>query len=1339
MGMSAATIGKGPGSVGEVQSRNMAAKRAALLKLAAAQTPMGVSAVPGMPTGAPVKPLYDPAQVKKAQAAQADEGFQWGDIGDALGAGLKKGIEIIDTPRAWVASGVKELNDAWAASDMARWLGTKGPDWLVDQRTDAEYTQHLKDIGAEGGFEMDDFTSQAKAHKGMGDYITEISPDRSLTFRRTIGFMGDIAADPFTYASMGGATIVKKGLQEGVETGVRQAVANGGRDALAQALAKRAHDVGLFADDAVKKVIANAGTRGRGAITRKALVEAGLDAAKIEQLGIPEMSRAFLGMEIKGSTRVAEAVESTKGSIKKALGERASAEYVRAAVVSNKNGKRAIQNLMRSAGKTDADKATAALLGSIANGAKVESRGWAGQLAKSMEKDLAKPMRSLDDQGAVALTHAVEGKVLDETGAKVAGVFERVLTDLQAAGVDVSALADDGLGYVPHYSTRAARMSDNADVQRIVRDRDLNSRASFQNQRELVKNETFLGQKLVTGSIEEINTISEKQLGFKVFEDDMRNILPRYVAQAEEVLNNQMIRNGMTDKGIATRQRMKFMLDDDEAKALAKAEADAKEAWNSQTVALSDGTKVRYDAAAGVRKYLRQQRKAVEGELEALRAQMVTNARNRGVWSNRANVLRAELPHLEQSVQFYRRQAARLRGVERKSVLGKLRRAEAALDVKATELGVLEKRLAALPEVDGNIEDWAARHAVGDTFGEAEALTPQVAELNAKVSALKQDHEALLQANTPIGERAGVPYEQAVQDQQKALDWSIAQIGKDEAAVLDSRWKDVDFVDKIGVAEAKLAELDKALESLSKASKMVKPTKKNAIGAADHAAMRDEFQRILDTMKLIAPSDNPGLKAMVEAQLDGALLDMAALRAGRKATTAEDIIKALKDPNFGSIVKYKVDSGFADIGRGMQVPGWVDDMFKVEQMIKDPKHFAKAADLFKWFHNMWKGYATMRPGFVTRNTYSSVYSFYLEAGSSSAVQSALRDFKAFHRMFSKNPDGYMEQAVARFGAETAGKLDEALKVVHGSGGGLAVSEVASNTFRRSKKINVFSQDFAGMRAVRKLNENVEASIRGAHAYDVLRRGGDANTALATVEKWHFNYKDITDFDRAVKYAVPFWMFYSRNTALQAHVFTHDLAKFNRSFMNFRRQMELDQEQDPDAPDYVKKLSMIPTSVDALGEDTYMPLDVGPTGFANTLDTLGDPKRMVSDVGLSPLLGLPLQTVAGENLFTGAPNDKLRSVDPLTDKLMPWLQEGGTTGRGTMTQLQQDIYRGLLPGLSQGTAAARAADNGDLANWFGGYLGFPTVTVKDGQRQGVRYGRKQESSAAAAKRKILAGL
>lgn len=1336
MGMSAATIGKGPGSVGEVQSRNTAAKRAALLKLAAAQTPMGVSAVPGMPTGAPMKPLYDPAQVKKAQAAQADEGFQWGDIGDVLGAGLKKGIEIIDTPRAWVASGVKELNDAWASSDMARWLGTKGPDWLVDQRTDEEYTQHLKDIGAEGGFEMDDFTSQAKAHKGMGDYITEISPDRPLWARRAFGFMGDVAADPFTYASMGGATVVKKGLQEGVEAGVRQAVSNGGRDALAKALAKRADDVGMFADEAVQKVIANAGTRGRGAITRKALVEAGLDAAKIEQLGIPEMSRAFLGMEIKGSTRVAEAIESTKGSIKKALGERASAEYVRAAVVSNKNGKRAIQNLMRSAGKTDADKATAALLGSIADGAKIESRGWAGQLAKSMEKDLAKPMRSLDEQGAVALTHAVEGKVLDETGAKVAGVFERVLTDLQAAGVDVSALADDGLGYVPHYSTRAARMSDNADVQRIVRDRDLNSRASFQNQRTLVKEQPFLGQKLVTGSIEEINAISEKQLGFKVFEDDMRNILPRYVAQAEEVLNNQMIRNGMTDKGIATRQRMKFMLDDDEAKALAKAEADAKDAWNSQTVALSDGTKVRYDAAAGVRKFLRQERKAVEAQLEALRVGQISLNRDITSWTERISILKSEIPATERSLEVLRRAASKARGPERKAALRRVAAAQRALDVKVGELEVLNRRLASkLPAARGEEAGIARQIAQQETAKTAQ----QLGELEAKAAQLQADADSLLVGKNPVGGRPDLPIERTFVDKQAELDWAISQVGKHEDAIMDARWKDVDFVDKIGVAEAKLAELDKALESLSKASKMVKPTKKNAIGAADHAAMRDEFQRILDTMKLVAPSDNPGLKAMVEAQLDGALLDMAALRAGRRATTAEDIIKALKDPNFGSIVKYKVDSGFADIGRGMQVPGWVDDMFKVEQMIKDPKHFAKAADLFKWFHNMWKGYATMRPGFVTRNTYSSVYSFYLEAGSSSAVQSALRDFKAFHRMFSKNPDGYMEQAVARFGAETASRLDEALKVVHGSGGGLAVSEVASNTFRKGK-VNPFSQDFAGMRAVRKVNENVEASIRGAHAYDVLRRGGDSSTALATVEKWHFNYKDITDFDRAVKYAVPFWMFYSRNTALQAHVFTHDLAKFNRSFMNLRRQMELDQEQDPDAPDYVKKLSMIPTGVDGMGVDTYRPLDVGPTGFANTLDTLGDPKRMVSDVGLSPLLGLPLQAVAGENLFTGAPNDKLRSVDPLTDKLMPWLQEGGTTGRGTMTQLQQDMYRGLLPGLSQGTAAARAADKGTFGDWFQGYtFGFPTVRIDDPQRQGVRYGRKQESSAAAAKRKILAGL
>lgn len=1344
MGMSPATMSSAPGRQSDYIAQSplaMAEQERRKRALAALIQPGVTGGVPGAGVSGGNNPL---AQFNGlgSVSPRVSDGFQLSDIGGALKDGVGALLSAVDTGRAYVASGAKELTDAFAASGVGRWLGTEGPDWLITQRTNAEYDQHLKDIGAWGGWENKDFASQGAAHKGMGDYFTQINPNRSLTYRRVMGFMGDVGADPLTHVALGGETIAKGG--QAVEKGIMEAANQGGRQEIAQAISKQALQHGLADDSAIQALVRDAANRGRGALTKRGLARAGVDAAMAEKLGLPQLERQFLGVSIKGSGAVTNIIEDTKGVIKEAIGTSGAAKFGRAIRISDKYGQKRLMDMVRGGATSKGQAALAVRLLGINGEAKAAGSGWGNAIAQIMKNDLKDGMRGLNSGDAINFTHELEqglhAAATSELGSSTRKIFDKVLADLKDAGVDIGELDADGLKYVPHMSTRAARMSDHPDIQALIVDRDLGDRRAFQQARTLKKGMPFLGETLESGSIKEINEKSERLLGFKVFEDDIREILPRYVAQAQEAMVDQGIRNGMVAQGIATEQRLKMMMTEGEKAAYEEAKKAEKAAWDAQTVQLSDGTKVRYDGIKDARGVLKAERKSLESELETLRVSKITADRNRTMWTNRVSVLKQEVPHLQEAIAFYKRQAGRLRGMERDAAYSRLRRAEAALEVKAKELEVLNGRLDNLPPVTGNVEDWAAQTGVADTLAARDALDPKVAALEERVAKNTADHEALLQVNTPLGDRPDVAYEQAIVDQQRNLDWAHTQVGRDEASIMDSRWQDVSYDDKIKVAETKLAEVTKALEAAKRASKMVKPTSKNAIGAADHAVLRDEFQNIIDVMKVIAPSDNPALKKMMEAQLDGALADMAAIRAGRKATTASDLVRAMESPKFGSVMDWTVEHGMHGIGTfdgtAMQVPGWMGDIYKTQAMIKDPKHFVKFADTFNWFQNQWKAYATMRPGFVTRNAYSSTYSFYLEAGDAAAVKSALGDFGKFYRMYTKNPENYMELATQRFGAETAGRLDEALKVVAATGGGLAPSEVASNVFKKGTW-NPLSSEFKGIRATRGANESVEATIRGAHAYDVMRRGGDLNTALATVEKYHFNYKDITDFDRAVKKVIPFWMFYSNNVALQAHVFTHDLAAFNRSFVNLRRQMELGQPGEKDKPDYMNGLNMMPINVNPEGKSRYAPVDVGPTQFLNTLGLVGDPKKMVSDLGLSPLAGLPLQAVAGENLFTGAPNDRLRPADPISNVMMPWLQEGGTTGNGVYSQFSKDAIQGLLPGLATGMRGTDKFANDQGLDFLSGFLGFPQQTWAPEQRKGVRYGAKRDAKAAQAKRALLA--
>ena len=316
-------------------------------------------------------------------------------------------------------------------------------------------------------------------------------------------------------------------------------------------------------------------------------------------------------------------------------------------------------------------------------------------------------------------------------------------------------------------------------------------------------------------------------------------------------------------------------------------------------------------------------------------------------------------------------------------------------------------------------------------------------------------------------------------------------------------------------------------------------------------------------------------------------------------------------------------------------------------------------------------------------------------------------------------------------------MDEALKVIAATGGGLAPAEFHTG-FIHGLSANPLNADFAPLRGVRHANESIEAVVRGGHAYDVLKRGGSTDLAIDTVTKWHFNYRDISNFDRKMKNVIPFWAFFSKNIGLQAHVWTHELPKLNRTYFNLQRNMGHGQPQEVGAPGWLTGSMPLPLSINPGGVSTYLNPGLPTTQFAqDAQNAVSDPTKLLSN--LAPWFQLPIEGVAGKNLYTGAPNTGYRDAGPLG--MIPGMSHmpgfaQAASGDAAVTPFAKDILQGAMPWLGQANRFSGNDPAGSATSWL---TGVSVNRVTPAQRKAEAYKQILAQKSSSKKRKDLAKL
>lgn len=302
----------------------------------------------------------------------------------------------------------------------------------------------------------------------------------------------------------------------------------------------------------------------------------------------------------------------------------------------------------------------------------------------------------------------------------------------------------------------------------------------------------------------------------------------------------------------------------------------------------------------------------------------------------------------------------------------------------------------------------------------------------------------------------------------------------------------------------------------------------------------------------------------------------------------------------------------------------VDKLAK-NQFATDLNVLAKTYDKFL---TLWKTSVTaIRPGFHMRNAQSNAFQNYLDVGA-----------RAFNPIFNKK---MLDVATGKQGTYTIlGKkytYDEIRNKAIQYGvmdKGFFEKDLGENISSKldgkiTPKYNPLNtREFFVYKAGRKVGNTVENQARLTNFIANLERGKNFQEASEHVNKFLFDYSDLTDFEQNVmKRIVPFYTWLRKNVPLQAEMITSAPQKY----LPFVKAVDRLNENKKNAPDYAKDWVALPyTTTDKDGKE-YNIFWNNSLPY-NDLGKITSPKDLWG--GVSPFIKIPVELIAGKNIYFG---------------------------------------------------------------------------------------------------------
>lgn len=358
-----------------------------------------------------------------------------------------------------------------------------------------------------------------------------------------------------------------------------------------------------------------------------------------------------------------------------------------------------------------------------------------------------------------------------------------------------------------------------------------------------------------------------------------------------------------------------------------------------------------------------------------------------------------------------------------------------------------------------------------------------------------------------------------------------------EVAGLERQIADNDFFELVNGDLA--AGIDKKVKDVEAGIKRLENKK---FGSKNIQEIRKEFESLID---VIDKDDMHGLVATVmyekhvedlakHVELKAQIGDLRNMRSQAKRNELHQIFRK------------KADQGFIEMGEILGKDNMIQVREPLANMITNIEKSIQSGafiETIELANRFFKTYATLTPGFHVRNWMGATF-MNLSEGVEVRNSREAYDIVARYRGMEGQGNSYMAETrvKARQGDPQAQRELFALEAAFGSGasGRLDFGEIgkanAESQFVRKAMETKTSDKVLANRLVkfsqRAGAEFVEMPIRVALALDSLDRGMTANQAIARIKRVHFDYSELSKFDKKMKALIPFWVFMSRNLPLQ---------------------------------------------------------------------------------------------------------------------------------------------------------------------------------------------------------------
>ena len=418
------------------------------------------------------------------------------------------------------------------------------------------------------------------------------------------------------------------------------------------------------------------------------------------------------------------------------------------------------------------------------------------------------------------------------------------------------------------------------------------------------------------------------------------------------------------------------------------------------------------------------------------------------------------------------------------------------------------------------------------------------------------------------------------------------------------------------------------------------------------------------------------------------------------------------------VLEYVFRSGMKPFGQLQGNATLVESMLATERFVAR----GGAAGFWKKYdklHNLLRAYMIAKPGFHGRNFMSAVFMNHLsginwssyrrfmraywkyqeEQATAMGLTSRAKSMRQAMRGRLIDPDNVNPEHVqyirtlAESGALGSGMGQVATEFVEQGGRGAIASNIHKFVPGKgplSKKvakrigtvvdaINPANTRNLPLRLSKQFGMATETFVRGSLGFDTLLKGGNASDAFDDIMKFHFDYDDLSDFERnVVKRVVPFYTWTRKNLPLMMEQFVRRPEVFNR-YMSLKKEIELQTDGPPGIiPKWMMRQGAIQLPFKYKGEDMFFTPDLP---FKAPMELLDPALAMDPDLGImqrveialgsigtqiTPLIKAPYEWKAKQNLWKGYNFDGRFEVVPraytIIPGLMPLLEKVGAAGK-----------------------------------------------------------------------------